>query len=85
MTSVNAPSRRPCHAELAIRLQPGVTGTRERHPAEIGCYPSEFKRRVEQALERDALTDADQVEVEAQGAEVTRQGTLRSFVDLKEA
>jgi osmotically-inducible protein OsmY len=84
-TSVNAPSRRPCHAELAIRLQTGVTGTRNLIRLKSAALPNEVKRRVEEALERNALTDADQVEVEAQGSEVTRQGTARSFVDLKEA
>jgi osmotically-inducible protein OsmY len=72
-------------AELAIRLQPGVTGTRNLIRLKSAALPSGVKRRVEEALERNALMDADQVEVEAQGSEVTRRGTVRSFVELKEA
>lgn len=72
-------------AELAIRLQPGVKGTRNLIRLKSDSLASEVKRWVEAALERNALIDADQIEVDVRGNEVTLRGTVQSFVELQEA
>jgi osmotically-inducible protein OsmY len=72
-------------AELAIRLQPGVRGIRNLIRLKSRPLPDEIKRLVKGALERNALIDADQVEVEVQGGEVTLRGTVPSFVERSEA
>ena len=72
-------------AELAIRLQPGVRDIRNFIRLKPRPLPDEVKRRVAEALERNALIDADQVEVEVKGSEVTLRGTVRSFFERKEA
>ena len=71
-------------AELAIRLQPGVRDIRNLIRVRSRALPDDIKRRIEAALERSALIDADQVEVEMQGSEVTLRGIVRSFVERKE-
>ena len=72
-------------AELAIRLQPGVKDIRNFIRLKPRPLPDEVKRRVAEALERNALIDAHQVEVEVKGSEVTLRGTVRSFFERKEA
>jgi osmotically-inducible protein OsmY len=72
-------------AELAIRLQPGVKGTKNLIRLKSDSLASEVKRWVEAALERNALIDADQIEVDVRGNEVTLRGTVQSFVELQEA
>lgn len=72
-------------AELAIRLQPGVKGTRNLIRLKSHSLASEVKQRVGAALERNVLIDADQIEVEIEDSEVTLRGTVRSFVERNEA
>lgn len=72
-------------AELAIRLQPGVRGIRNLIRLKSRPLSDEIKRLVKGALERNALLDADQVEIEVEGGEVTLRGTVQSFVERSEA
>jgi osmotically-inducible protein OsmY len=72
-------------AELAIRLQPGVRGIRNLIRLKSRPLSDEIKQLVKEALERNALLDADQVEIEVEGGEVTLRGTVQSFVERSEA
>jgi osmotically-inducible protein OsmY len=45
----------------------------------------ELKRRIEEALKRNAELEARRIEVEAHGAEVVLKGTVHSWAQRQEA
>jgi osmotically-inducible protein OsmY len=47
--------------------------------------PTEIKRKIEEALKRSAEIDANHITVEARGGEVVLKGTVRSWIERKEA
>ena len=47
--------------------------------------PTEVKRKIEEALERNAEVDAKNITVEAQGSEVILRGTVHSWAERQEA
>jgi osmotically-inducible protein OsmY len=47
--------------------------------------PAELKEKIEQALLRNALTDAQRISIEVQGSKVILKGTVRSWVEREEA
>jgi osmotically-inducible protein OsmY len=55
--------------------------------AEISPYmaPENIKRKIAEALKRNAVLDATRIEVEEQGSEVVLKGTVRSWAERKEA
>jgi osmotically-inducible protein OsmY len=47
--------------------------------------PSDLKQRIEQALVRNAQTDARNITVEVQGSKVILRGTVRSYTEKEAA
>ena len=47
--------------------------------------PSELKQKIEQALIRNAQTDAQRITVEVQGSKVILRGTVCSWAEREEA
>jgi osmotically-inducible protein OsmY len=74
-------------AESAVRRIKGVKGVSnliEVKPAERPD-PEEVKRKIEEALRRNAEVDANRIQVEAHDGEVVLKGTVRSWVEREEA
>src|ERR1700730_11759931 len=57
----------------AIKLKPSVP------------VPSEVKQKIEKALKRAAIIDAERMTVEMNGDTVTLRGNVRSWVESQEA
>jgi osmotically-inducible protein OsmY len=72
-------------AERVVRRLKGVKGISNLIVVRPRPAPSELKRRIEQALVRSALTDAERITVELQGSKVILKGTVRSWAEKQEA
>jgi osmotically-inducible protein OsmY len=47
--------------------------------------PTEVKRKIQDALKRNAQLDAERITVEAKGNEVVLKGAVRSWIEREEA
>jgi osmotically-inducible protein OsmY len=47
--------------------------------------PSELKRKIQEAFERNAEVDANRITVEENGSEEILKGTVRSWIEREEA
>jgi osmotically-inducible protein OsmY len=74
-------------AERAVRKLTGVRGVTNLISVRPRSSPSpeELRRRIEEALVRNAETDAERITVEVQGDKVILRGTVRSWVEREEA
>jgi osmotically-inducible protein OsmY len=74
-------------AERAIRRLTGVRGVTNLITVQPKAKPSpeEIRRKVEDALVRDAETDAHRITVEVKGDKVILKGTVRSWAEKEEA
>lgn len=72
-------------AEKAVRSIRGVTGVTNSISLKPRAAPHEIKRKIEEALKRRAEIDANRIEVETNGSEVTLRGTVRSWAERQEA
>ena len=72
-------------AETAVRRIKGVRGVSSLIQLKPRAQPSEIKRKIQDAFERSAEVDANQITVEANGGEVVLKGTVRSWVGREEA
>lgn len=72
-------------AERAVRDLPGVKGITNLIAVVPGVAPEQVKKKIEEALTRGALMDAQGVEVDVSGSTVTLRGTVRSWVERREA
>jgi osmotically-inducible protein OsmY len=74
-------------AERAARRITGVRGVTNLITVKPKTKPTpqELKKRIEEALIRSAVTEAERIQVEVSGSKVTLKGTVRSWVEKTEA
>ena len=72
-------------AERAVRRLKGVKGVTNLINLKPRVAPSEVKRKIEEALKRQAELEADEITVEANGGEVILRGKVRSWAERREA
>lgn len=72
-------------AEAAVRRLKGVKGVSNLIHIKPRAAPSDVKRKIEEALKRQAELEADEITVEVNGGEVILRGKVRSWAERKEA
>jgi osmotically-inducible protein OsmY len=72
-------------AEQAVRGVKGVKGVSNLIRLKPRVQPSELKKKIQDAFRRSAEVDANRIIVEADGGEVILKGTVRSWIERKEA
>ena len=72
-------------AERVVRNLRGVKGVTNLLTVKPRVKPDELKENIENALIRNARTDARNVDVEVEGSKVILKGKVRSFSEKEEA
>jgi osmotically-inducible protein OsmY len=72
-------------AEYVVRHVKGLKGVINLVKTKPQVEPSEVKRKIEEALKRNAAIDAHRINVKAHGGEVVLKGLVRSWVEREEA
>lgn len=72
-------------AENLARNVAGIRGITNSIVIVPSASPKEVKARIENALKRSALLDANRISVESHGGKVVLTGTVRSFAERAEA
>jgi osmotically-inducible protein OsmY len=72
-------------AERVIRRISGVKGITNLITVRPGTSPSDLKKKIEEALVRNAQIDAQKIQVEVQGSKAILRGSVRSWAEKQEA
>ena len=74
-------------AERAVRRLSGVRGVINAITVRprVTASPQELKQKIENALVRNAETDAQRITIDVDGSKVTLRGTVRSWMERREA
>jgi osmotically-inducible protein OsmY len=72
-------------AERVVRRLTGVRGVSNLIRVRPQTSPSELKKKIEQALVRNAKTDAENIKVEVEGSKVILSGTVHSWAEREQA
>ncbi len=71
--------------ERVVRRITGVKGVTNLIAVKPRVTPSELQKKIEDALVRNAATDAERIQIEVQGSKVILKGTVRSWAEREEA
>jgi osmotically-inducible protein OsmY len=72
-------------ADRAVRNLPGVTGITNLIVLKPRVEPQDLKHKIEETFKREAALDANHIVVQVDGSEVTLRGSVRSWVERREA
>ena len=72
-------------AERAVRNLPGVRGISNLIVVRPKVEPDHLKQKIEETFKREALMDAQRIDVDVSGSEVTLRGTVRTWLERHEA
>lgn len=72
-------------AERVVRRLSGVKGVTNLIIVKPRVVPSDLKKQIEDALVRNAETDASRISVEIQGSKAILKGTVRSWAEKEQA
>ncbi len=74
-------------AERAVRRLSGVRGVINAITVRprVTASPQELQQKIENALVRNAETDAQRITIDVEGSKVTLRGTVRSWMEKREA
>ena len=72
-------------AERVVRRLAGVRGVTNLIVVKPRVKPEELKKKIQEALVRNAQIDADRITVEIQGTTAVLNGTVRAWAEKKEA
>jgi osmotically-inducible protein OsmY len=72
-------------AERAVRNLPGVRGISDNIKISSRVSPPQLQSKIEAALKRQAVLDAQRISVDVNGNEVILRGTVRSWSEKQEA
>ena len=72
-------------AESLVRRLAGVKGVTNLIVVKPSTTPSELKKKIEDALIRNAQVDAKNITVEVQGGKAILRGTVRAWIEKEEA
>src|ERR1700680_4491624 len=72
-------------AERVVRRLTGVTGVSNLITVKPSTTATELKKRIENALVRNAKVDANKITVEVQGSKAILKGAVRAWVEKEEA
>jgi osmotically-inducible protein OsmY len=72
-------------AERSVRNLVGVKGVTNLIKVSPRATPTDLKQKIEQALKRITEEDAQRINVEVEGSKVILRGTVRSWIEKREA
>jgi osmotically-inducible protein OsmY len=72
-------------AERVVRRLTGVKGVTNLITVKPRVIPSELRKKIEDALVRNAELDANKIKVEVQGSKAVLKGTVRAWAEKEEA
>ena len=83
--STNNKLKDSSEAERVVRRLTGVRGISDLIQVKPQASPSELKKKIEEALVRNAKLDAENIKVETAGSKVILSGSVHSWAEREQA